>query len=345
VLILLILLVLKKQLVSLLLEPIVKHNLQNRTLHLEPGLNVVLIGTGSPLPDKNRAGSCVAVIAGDNFFVVDAGIASAKNIYRVGLDPKDIDGVLMTHFHSDHIGGLGEMMLQRWADGGHKDKLPIYGPKGVDTIVNGFNQVYQFDARYRVAEHGSEVIPESGAGGIPITFTLADSSNTATVIFEKDGLKITVFNVDHRPVNPAVGYKFEYKGKSIVISGDTKYTESVIQQAKNADVLIHEALNIKLVGLIEKYYPNNGSTIKHILHDIPDYHTTPVEVAQIAKKANVKNVVLYHIIPPLPSFILEEIFLEGCADIYAGPLIIGVDGLLIHLPLNSNKTEYKKLLK
>ncbi len=342
---LLILFVFKHKLINLLTEPIVKYKLQHRNLKLEPGLNVVLIGSGSPLPDINRVGPCFAVIADTNFFIVDAGEASARNIYLIGLDPKDIDGIFITHFHSDHIAGLAEMMLQRWIDGGHKDKLPIYGPVGIDSIVNGFNLTYQIDRRYRVAKHDSSIIPASGDGGIPISFALPNSNNADVVVLEKNGLKITAFKVDHSPAIPAVGYKFEYKGKSIVISGDTKYNENLMQHSLNADVLFHEALNIKLLALVEKYYPNNGNKIKQILHDIPSYHTTPIEVAQIAQQAHVKNVVFYHMIPPLPPLFLNETFLEGCSEIYNGPLILGEDGLLVHVPLNSNKVEFKKLLK
>jgi glyoxylase-like metal-dependent hydrolase (beta-lactamase superfamily II) len=188
---------------------------------LDDGLHAGLCGSGSPLADPTRSGPCVFVIAGKHVYVVDTGDGAARRLTLMGLAPGLIDGILLTHFHSDHIGGLGEMMLQRWGTGSHHDPVPVFGPQGVESVVDGFNQAYALDKTYRIAHHGETVMPPSGAGGVARPFTIEKGSDAAQVLLVQDGLTITTFGVDHTPVFPAAGYRFDYCGRSVVISGDT----------------------------------------------------------------------------------------------------------------------------
>src|SRR5213593_2986054 len=130
---------------------------------LPDGLHVALCGAGGPLPSANRSGPCVAVVAGRTLFVVDAGTNGARNLQRlIGWNPARISAVFLTHYHSDHIDGLGEMGLLRWVGGSHRDRLPLYGPEGLLDVAGGFDRAYQFDARYRVAHHGAATVPLDG---------------------------------------------------------------------------------------------------------------------------------------------------------------------------------------
>jgi ribonuclease Z len=305
---------------------------RNAVASLPDGLHVALCGSGSPLPDPSRKGPCTAVIAGKRLFVVDIGSGAARNFGPMGLQTGSVEAVLLTHFHSDHIDGLGELMMLRWAGAGNVAPLPVYGPTGVDVVVGGFNAAYSFDKNYRVAHHGADVNPPSGAGGEARPFAI-DPATQSVVVLENDGLKVTAFTVDHAPIEPAVGYRFDYKGRSIVISGDTKPSENLVRAATGADLLVHEALNREMVDVIGAALGAGGNTrTPKIMKDILNYHTSPVEAAQVAKRAGVKALVITHIVPAVPFTFLNAYFLKGAAAEFDGPITVGQDGMIFSLP-------------
>jgi len=328
------------------MSQIVRSRMAKRNVHFEDGLYIGLCGTGSPLPDINRAGPCIAVLAGSHFFIVDAGEGSTRNILLMNLPILNTDAILLTHFHSDHIADLGEMMMQRWVRGSNQAPVQVVGPTGVEQVVQGFNLAYQLDASYRVAHHGPETMPPTGAGGIAKPFELSAEPNASVVVFDQKGIKITAFKVDHRPVTPAVGYRFDYLGRSVVISGDTVYSASLLEHAKGADVLLHEALNAPMVQLINANASQSSSpSIVKITQDIPTYHSTPEDGAKIASSAQVKQLIYYHIIPPLPSPLSKRLFIGDAKRYYQGAITLGEDGMLVFLPSNSDRIEIKNVLK
>lgn len=158
-------------------------------------------------------------------------------------------------------------------------------------------------------------------------------------------VKITAFKVDHRPVEPAVGYRIDYKDRSLVISGDTVYSESLLEHARGVDVLFHEVLNTTLVQLMNDNAGLTGSpSLGKITQDIPSYHSTPDDAAKIAAAADVRHLIFYHIIPPLPSPILKNLFLGDAKKFYQGPITMGDDGMMIFLPVESDRIEIKNVL-
>ena len=329
-----------------IMRSLVHSAMAKRNAHFEDGIYVGLCGTGSPLPDVHRVGACVAVLAGKHFFIVDAGEGSTRNVLLMNLPLIQADAILLTHFHSDHIADLGEMMLQRWAGGSNKTPVDVIGPTGVERVVEGFNLAYQLDVGYRVAHHGADNMPPAGAGGIAKPFALSAEPNASLVVFDQDGVKITAFKVDHRPVEPAVGYRFDYKGRSVVVSGDTVYSESVLEHSHSVDVLLHEALNATMVKLMnENASLTKSPVLERITHDIPSYHTTPEDTAKIASAAGVKHLIYYHIIPPLPSPILHNLFIGDARKYYSGSITVGEDGMLVFLPANSDRIEIKNVLR
>jgi ribonuclease Z len=316
----------------------------NLMASLPDGLHLVLCGAGSPLPDPQRSGPCVAIIAGKLLFVVDAGTGGARNMLRMHVQAGGIAAVFITHFHSDHIDGLGELGMLRWIGGANRTRLPVYGPPGVEQVVAGFNQAYLADAAYRTAHHGIEVAPPEGAGMKAFAFTVPEDGSPTTVL-DAEGVRITAFSVDHRPVTPAVGYRFDYKGRSLVLSGDTRKSPNVEQQAKGVEVLVHEALATHLVAIINRAAAETGvRNVERITHDIPDYHTTPVEAAQIASAAGAKALLYYHIVPPLPFPGLETVFLKGVSNVYNGEVVLGRDGTMVSLPSNTREIKFSNLL-
>ena len=311
---------------------------------LPDGLHVALCGAGSPLPDIERSGPCVAVVAGGKLYIVDSGSGSSRSLARMRLPQGRVEAAFLTHFHSDHIDGLGELMMQRWAGGGRDAPLPIYGPFGVQRIVSGFNEAYAQDFVYRVAHHGAAVVPPGGAGGVAHPFE-PPADGALPVVFNDGDLRVSAFLVDHAPVAPAVGYRFDYKGRSAVISGDTVKSPNVQSAAGGVDLLVHEALSPKLVGVLTRAAAAAGvANIEKITVDIVDYHASPVDVAEIARDAGVGHLLFYHIVPPLPLAVLRGVFVEGVADVYAGPVTVGRDGTIVSMPIGSKEILADELL-
>ena len=304
---------------------------------LPDGLHVTLCGAGGPLPDRARSGPCVAVVAGDSLYLVDAGSGAARNLIAVGYQPLQVEAVFLTHFHSDHIDGLGELGMLRWTAGSHRLPLPIYGAEGVREITQGLNQAYRLDAIYRTAHHGPKTVPPTGSG-----FSVRDfpepADGVATVVLEKDGLRVTMFKVDHPPIVPAVGYRFEYGGRSVVVSGDTKKSDNLTLHAQGVDLLVHEALSPELMGVIQGSAAAVGNRgLAKIASDVLDYHASPVEAAEVAESAGAGHLLYYHIVPPMPIPGLSTVFMKGVAEAYGGPITLGRDGTSISLPSGSDE--------
>lgn len=317
----------------------------DRTEGLPDGLYVALCGTGSPLPNPNRAGPCTIVIAGRHMFLVDAGEGSARNIALMGLPIGRLEAAFITHFHSDHIDGLGPIMLMRWTGAAATSPLPVFGPAGIERVIAGFDEAYATDNGYRTAHHGPTIAPPSGAGATAMPFALPESGNgDSVIVYEGDGLRVTAIRVDHGPVKPAVGYRFDYRGRSAVFSGDTSKSAALIASAKGADLLVHEALQPKLVGLLTTALDAKGiKNTAQITRDIINYHTTPEQAADVAREAGVKELVLNHIVPVIPSRFFYPVFLGDASNHFSGPIIVGEDGMLFMLPAGTTKIEKKKL--
>lgn len=302
------------------------------TADLPDGLSVALCGTGSPLPDRHRAGPCSVVIAGKRIFVVDAGEGGARNIALMGIPNARIEALFLTHFHSDHIDGIGPMMLLRWTGGAATTPLPVHGPAGVEAVIAGFDAAYRTDNGYRTAHHGPKIAPPSGAGALAVPFALP-APGASTVVLEEGGLRVTAFQVDHGPVKPAVGYRFDYKGRSIVFSGDTAPAASLVKNAQGADLLVSEALQPRMVNILTEALAAKGlANTAQITRDILNYHTTPEQAADMARAAGVQQLLLNHIVPPIPSRFANPVFLGNAAQHFSGPITIGEDGMMFTLP-------------
>jgi ribonuclease Z len=303
---------------------------------LGEGLHLVLCGAGGPLPDKKRSGACVAVVAGGKIFVVDAGTNGARNLNSMRYPIGEVSRVFLTHFHSDHIDGLGEMATLRWVSAGHTDKLMVIGPEGVKRVTDGFNDAYSQDAIYRHDHHGDTVAPLSGHGMIAVEYPLPADGEIITV-YEEGGLRVQMLAVDHAPVSPAVAYLFSYQGRSLLVSGDTARSANLQQFAEGVDLLVHEALAPRLVGIMNRAAEKTGNTVMaKITADILDYHASPVEAAEIARDAGVGHLLYYHIVPPLVLPGMEAAWLDGVDDVFSD-YTVGQDGTSFTLPPNSDE--------
>lgn len=325
----------------------------NAALLEDKSLKIILCGTGSPMPDSSRANACVAVIAGGHMVLIDAGPGAWAKLAQMRLPGGAIEAVFLTHLHSDHFGGLGEVNLQSWVNG-RKQALEVYGPMGPEAlsdaagtqaVVTGLQEAYRADTQFRVVHHDADHMPP--AGEKMIAHELATPAlGEAELVYDRDGLKISAILVDHEPVEPAFGYRIEYGGRVAVISGDTKKFENVAALSKDADLLVHEALNRDMVSLLATQVEASGNArLAKMARDTLTYHTSPVEAAELANEAHVKLLVLTHLVPPLPNAITRHMFMRGVAAARgAGDTVLGDDGLMIVLPESGKGYSLKHLL-
>lgn len=293
-------------------------------------LRIFLIGSGGPFNNDVRLAPCIAIVAGGEFFLVDVGPGTYRVVDVMRLPASHLSKILLTHFHSDHIGDLGEANMMSWANGRTK-AIEVYGPEGVEKVVNGFIMAYELDSGYRVAHHGKDIIiPEAGT---PISKTIKfEDPNERVLCFEKNGLKVYTFEVDHSPVKPAVGYRIEYKGNVVVITGDTKKTDNLVTHCKDADILFSEAISYELLNnMIEGLKRINLTRMVKIMTDIQDYHMEPIVAAGVAQEAGVKKLVYVHVTPPLLNKGVEERYLKGVSDVFDGEVVLGKDRMKFRL--------------
>ena len=298
----------------------------------EDALSAAVCGSRSPLPSPGRAETCILVAAGDDLFVVDIGDGSNQNLRSWNIDFRNIEAVLITHLHSDHIADLPGLHQNAWVVGERNSKLKVFGPEGVDQLTQGIEMAYAHDYVFRNEHHGDAVAPLEYAGFDTSVIDLNDP-----VIFDNGELKITAFKVVHEPIDPALGFKFEYKGRSLVITGDTSYTQSVIDNSMNVDVLFHEAQANHMLAVIENLQRSLGmDLLATVLDDITTYHTTLIEAAEVANKANVKKLVFYHLTPAPRNYIQEVMFVRGVDEVRKEWTLVD-DGTLIILPIGSEE--------
>ena len=293
-------------------------------------LHVYLIGSGGPINNDTRVAPCIAVMCAGEFFLFDVGPGSYRNVDLMRLPTSYLSAIFLTHFHSDHIGDLGEANMHSSANGRTKP-LDIYGPEGVEKVVNGFILAYEQDSKYRNDHHGNDIFNLETATPISKTIKLPDP-NERELVFNKNGLKVYAFVVNHTPVVPALGYRIEYKGNVVVITGDTIKTENLVKHSKNADILFSEAISFDMIdnALVGLKRQNLTRAVK-IMTDIKDYHMSPVIAAELAKEAEVKKIVYVHVVPALQNEKIEQIFLKGVSDVFTGEVVLGKDMMKFRL--------------
>lgn len=267
-------------------------------------ITVTLLGTGSPLPDPNRAGPATLVQAAGTNLLVDAGRGAVMRLAGAGLFPSMVSGVLLTHLHSDHICALNDVITSHWVTSQVETSLPVHGPAGTAGMIEGLLRMLEPDVRYRLDHHDDltegprlEVV-EHGPGE---TFTIGDCS-------------ISTHATDHRPVEPTLGYRVEHEATVAAIAGDTIPCEGLDQLCAGADIYVQTVIRDDLVSLV----PNAR------LQDILDYHSSVEQAAQTATRAGVHTLVLTHYVPPIQPG-QEEAWRAIAAAHFDGEIVLGDD--------------------
>jgi ribonuclease Z len=283
---------------------------------------IVFLGTGSPLMSADRCGAGQVVVAGKEHVLVDCGWGAARRLIPSGVQPAAIDVALFTHMHTDHMTDVPDFLFLRWV-GGATRPLQVYGPEGTQEMVDGFLMALRRDIGFRLTHHGDRLHP----AGIEVEVTELPVTKSPATFLELSGLALEAFEVDHFPVVPAFGYRASFEGKTVVLSGDTAWCQTLQDAARGADMLVCEALNTGMLENIISSLTAGGRTREAgILGDVPSYHIATTEIARLAQEAKVGEVVLSHIIPPIPNdTALEDAFMVGMAGVYGGPVRVARD--------------------
>jgi len=295
-------------------------------------ITTVLCGVGSPL-SQTGAQSCTAVFVNGQFLLFDAGNNALSAMRTSDLPLDELDAVFITHYHNDHYADLGDVMEWSWILG-RRHTLPVYGPTGITQIVDGFESAYELEWGYRTAHHGEDIMPPQWAPSEPIAFA-PPTDDAAMVIYQQDGVTVKTFRVSHPPIEPAVGYRIEYAGKVIVISGDTVRTPALLTASRNADLLVADVMNKGIVEIMERATRDLGNTDQAtILFDIREYHMDVSEVGALAQEANVQRLALNHLAPrPESNRQARRLFQNPVVEHYSGELFVGEDGMQIVIPV------------
>jgi len=282
-------------------------------------MRVTLLGTGRPTPLHDKFEAATLVEAGETTLLFDAGRGASIRIWQLGMPLSEVDGVFITHFHHDHISGLADLWLTGWlppAFGRRVVPLAIWGPEGLSDITNGLQAAYQRDIDIRV--------PDENLSREAATFDVTEFSGDG-IVYDRDGVTVRAFAVDHGElIKPAVGYRIDYAGRSVLISGDTQYDENIARMGQGVDVLIHEVVTGR--PALYEQYPE--------LINIRDHHTTPEQVGRIFAMAEPRLAVYTHLVnlsaPGIPVVGNEEL-VEATRETYDGPLVVGHDLLGIEI--------------
>ena len=267
-------------------------------------IDVVLLGTGNPLPDRDRAGAATLVRAGGWTILVDAGRGVCMRMVAAGALPVMLDAVLLTHLHSDHICDLNDVVTTQWVMSPVPKPLRIFGPPRTSEVMAGLRAMLVPDVEYRVAHHADLTWEPQ----------LEVAEVTPGVVFEEDAVRVLAARTDHRPVEPTLGYRIESGGKAVVLAGDTVPCAGLDELCLGADVYVQTVLRDDLVRMVPMQR----------FVDTIDYHSTVAQAAQTAARAGVRTLVLTHQVPTPAAGSADE-WLAIAREHFAGEIVFGED--------------------
>jgi ribonuclease Z len=277
---------------------------------LGQNFKVTLLGTGNPRPVMSRFGPSILVEAGKEKLIFDCGRGATQRLYQLKIPFAAITGLFLTHLHSDHTVGIPDLWLTGWVMG-RDTLLPVWGPKGTKAMMKHLQEAYAFDIHIRrdvdtkLPGAGVEVVAEDIKQG---------------VVYDNAGVKVTAFLVDHGEIKPAFGYRVDYGGHSVTMSGDTRPSENLVKFAQSTDVLIHEVIDVA------SYTDLSKSDTSEQEKKIIGHHTTAEQAGVIFTRVKPRLAVYSHIVPPeVPDVVPHT------RKTYDGPLEVGEDLMSIEI--------------
>jgi len=270
-------------------------------------MRTILLGTGSPPPNPMRRGpSTLVSVGGGEHFLVDAGSGVGVQLVQAGVRPYDWPPIFITHHHSDHVVDLGHLIITRWIVG-QNAPLDVYGPAGTRRQLDLLLEYMRWDIDVRRAHMDERPGPD-------VRVTEIEEGR----ILEREGLRVSAFLVEHDPVKPAFGYRFDAAGRSVAVSGDTRPCENLMRWSRGVDVLVHECCEMAKTS----WYPGCGwATIEEKIRDLGSYHTQPDDIGRVAEGARPQRLVLSHLMPGS-----DPAGLKAAAEKhFRGPVVVGED--------------------
>jgi ribonuclease Z len=272
-------------------------------------LKIILLGTGvGPPVNLRQFGASTLIEAGSVRLLFDCGRGATFRLAQVEVPLGSISRVFLTHLHSDHVIQLPDLFLTGWVGGGRSIPLEVWGPKGTRDMMDHLQRAFAFDIHMR-----RDVDERAPGSGIRVVSHDIEQG----IVFDQQGVKVTAFLVDHSPVTPAFGYRVDYRGHSVVLSGDTRRSENLVRFARGVDVLVHEVLDAETV---RGWFPNNPKAAEAILAK----HTTPEQAGDVFSRVK-PRLALYSHAPDAERVIAQT------RKTYAGPLHGAEDLLTVEI--------------
>ena len=273
---------------------------------------VTLLGTGTPIPVPDRFGPSTLIEAGGQKLLIDAGRGAAIRLCQLGVPIGAVDALFLTHYHSDHTVGIPDLWLTGWLEayfGTRTGPLRVIGPHGAKTLMTHLQRAYALDVKIRIED---EKLPPQGAA------VAVEEFSSDGVVYESRGVRVVAFEVDHgEAIKPAYGYRIEYDGRVVVVSGDTRFNPNVIKYGAGADLLVHEVAIARPELFAEPF-----------IQRIMAHHTMPDDAGRVFAQTRPKLAAFTHLVflasKSIPPATVDDLMAETRRT-YDGPLVAGED--------------------
>jgi ribonuclease BN (tRNA processing enzyme) len=277
---------------------------------------LILLGTGGgPRPRKTRSAPAQVILVNDTAYVVDCGDGVARQLVFAGVSLPRLRHIFLTHHHSDHNADYGNLLLLAWT-AGLRTRVDAWGPLPLEKMTRQFFEMNSYDITTRIADEGR----------VPLVPLIHVHELThGGPVMNDENVKVTAALVHHPPVIPAFAYRFDARDRSIVISGDTAPSDNLIKLAREADVLVHEALYVPAVDRLVAGVSNATSLKQSIM----SHHTSAEDAGRVAQAAKVKTLVLSHLVPAEDPVVTDQMWIDAARVHFRGRVIIGRDLLEI----------------